>query len=1043
MTDETDLPTAARSAAPDATTNTPADAEGLLRCLGLASTAAPRAAGPPPAEVPGFGGLEELGRGGMGVVYKARQERLNRTVALKMVLRGAHLTATDRARFLAEAEAVAAIKHPHVVQVFEFGERGGQPYFAMEFLGGGTLAGRLKDAGQLPPADAAAVVEKIARGVQAAHEAGIVHRDLKPANVLLDAGGEPKVADFGLAKRGQADLTDTNAVMGTPAYMSPEQAGGRAKFVGPAADVWALGVILYECLTGTVPFRGGDAWGVLQAVQNDDPDPTDRLAPGVPRDLDLVCRKCLEKDPRRRYAAAADLADDLARFRAGESVTVRAPGRVERVARWSRRYPARAAAVGLGTAAVLLAGLVVGTTGLWRRAEAARADAVRVRDDLAEANARLGAAVAGEQAATREAREARAALGRVAGPRQAQMAYWELAGGRAALAREALAACPPEYREWERRYAEQLCSVAPAATFSGHAGRVLGGGFSPDGRRVVTADISGKVVVWDPGSGRVVRELGPHAAPCINALFLPTGDRVVTADGDRCAKVWDAATGELVKRAGVHQAAITGLAVRGDGRAVFTSSRDGTAVLWDLDTGRPLAGPLAHPDQVTAAAVDPSGEVLATGGADGVVRVWSGRTGAKVCDLTGHTDDVVTVAVSPDGKWVASASEGSTVRLWDVAARKLVWSESTKPGKPWTVEFARDGSQLVVAGPGRKVEVWATANRAKLRRFYGSTADALAAAAGPDGRLLVCNRDGSARVWAAAAARPVPLVGHEAQLTGVAVAPDGTAVTGSEDGTCRTWSADGTARRVLDCGSPVWGVSLSRDGGRLAAACGDGRVRVWDPLAGTLLFALDAHKGKATCAAFTPDGRELVTGGEDAVAVVWGLSDRAPRVTLAGHGRAVWAVDVAGGLVATASYDSTAAVWDAATGRRVSTLRGHDRRVLTVAFSPGGQAVATGGDDRVIRVWEPRTGRLAAELDTGNTKEIWSVQYRPDGRRLAAGSNDGSVNLWDLDARVPVLRISDSLRGVTAVAFAPDGETLLTGSADHVGRLHTANPPPR
>jgi serine/threonine protein kinase len=280
--------------------------------------------------VPGYEVLGELGRGGMGVVYRARQVKLNRVVALKMVLAAGHADPREVARFILEAEAVAAIRHPNVIQVYDSGEFHGRPYMAMECAEGGSLVAVLRAGGKLQPNVAAELVTKVARGVQAAHDRGIVHRDLKPHNVLLDdpppgapAGtwGEPKVTDFGLAKRGgTSELTQTGAVMGTPAYMSPEQARGETKSVGPAADVYALGIILYECLTGTVPFTGEDAWSVIRQVVSVEPEPVTRRVAGVPRDLDLICRKCLEKSPADRYASAGALADDLQRFLLGEAV---------------------------------------------------------------------------------------------------------------------------------------------------------------------------------------------------------------------------------------------------------------------------------------------------------------------------------------------------------------------------------------------------------------------------------------------------------------------------------------------------------------------------------------------------------------------------------------------------------------------------------------------------------------------------------------------------------------------------------------------------
>ncbi len=323
-------------------------------------------AGPSPdaatGTVPGYDLLAPLGEGGMGVVWKARQVKLNRLVALKMVLGEQRAGAKELIRFLAEAEAVAAVKHPHVVHVYEYGEANCRPFLAMEYLPGGSLSDRLKRTGRLDPKAAADLLSTLASAVQAAHDVGIVHRDLKSGNVLYDGHGQPKVTDFGLAKRtGEGNLTATQVVMGTPAYMAPEQARGDTKFVGPQADVYSLGVILYECLTNTRPFEAPDQLALLQKVAEEEPERPGKRVPGLPRDVELICLKCLAKDPAERYPTARELAADLDRFAAGEPVSVRAAGLVERAAKWARRKPTLAAAYTLGLLAVLLVVLAAGS----------------------------------------------------------------------------------------------------------------------------------------------------------------------------------------------------------------------------------------------------------------------------------------------------------------------------------------------------------------------------------------------------------------------------------------------------------------------------------------------------------------------------------------------------------------------------------------------------------------------------------------------------------------------------------------------------------
>jgi tetratricopeptide (TPR) repeat protein/tRNA A-37 threonylcarbamoyl transferase component Bud32 len=348
--------------------------------------------------IPGYEIFGEAGHGGMGVVYKARQAKLNRTVALKMVLGEARADEKAVIRFLAEAEAVAAVRHPSVVQVYDYGEHDGCPYMALEFCPGGTLADRLRGK-PLDPGAAARLVAAVAAGVGAAHEAGIVHRDIKPGNVLFDEHGEPKVADFGLAKRGAAELTRTGTVLGTPAYMSPEQAGAGTGFVGPQADVWALGVILYECLTGQRPFQAPDVDNLLVFIRTDAPPPPRKLVPRVPRDLETICLKCLEKDPADRYPSAKELADDLHRFLDGKPVRARPIGLIPRATRWARHNPVVA---GLLAAVVLVSLGLVGSLASQYRQAIERATFEEGKKKEAEKLAAEKAALADAEAARRK-----------------------------------------------------------------------------------------------------------------------------------------------------------------------------------------------------------------------------------------------------------------------------------------------------------------------------------------------------------------------------------------------------------------------------------------------------------------------------------------------------------------------------------------------------------------------------------------------------------------------------------------------------------------
>jgi tetratricopeptide (TPR) repeat protein len=317
-------------------------------------------------EIPGYEIVDELGRGGMGVVYKARDLRLNRLVALKVMRAGAYASETELARFQAEAEAVAALQHPNIVQIFDIGRHGQVPYFSLELVEGGTLAAKVHET-PLPAREAARMMGEVARAVAYAHSKGVIHRDLKPQNVLLTSGSTPKIVDFGVAKRldSAAALTQTEAVLGTPSYMAPEQADN-SRLAGPAADVYALGAILYRVVTGRPPFQAASTFETLRQVANEEPASPTKLNPQIPRDLETICLKCLRKEPAQRYAGAGDLADDLRRFLDGDTIVARPVSLAERGGRWCRRNPAVA---GLGTAlAVALVGGFIGMALLWRSA---------------------------------------------------------------------------------------------------------------------------------------------------------------------------------------------------------------------------------------------------------------------------------------------------------------------------------------------------------------------------------------------------------------------------------------------------------------------------------------------------------------------------------------------------------------------------------------------------------------------------------------------------------------------------------------------------
>lgn len=1011
----------------------------------------------PPAP-PGFAIERELGRGGMGVVYLARQLGLSRQVALKTVLR-ADASRVTVARFWAEAEVMAAVKHPNVVQVYELGEYDGRPFMAMEFVPGGSLADRLAR-GPLTPREAAGLVGQAAAGVGAAHELGVVHRDLKPGNVLLAADGAPKVTDFGLAKRRAADLTQTQAVLGTPAYMAPEQAAGRAKFVGPQADVWALGVILYECVSGRPPFEGATVADLLSQILSSEAAPLRAAGAGVPRDLGTIVAKCLAKEPEHRYAGALELAADLGRFLRGEPIAARPVGQFERLARWARRKPAAAAAYGFSSLTAVLAATVLVVAGFWRDAEGARRDAEGARDEaqrLREAadagrreEARLrqvaDAARAGEAAGRRQVERERDRVARYEYARTIQAAHAEWRENNVAAALAMLDATSPGLRGWEWHYVHRLCNGQRVTMRGRTSDRAAGLAFSPDGTKVLCAGSGMDVLVWDAGTGEQLFALQGHVFSA-RAAWTPDG-RIRTADGEGTVRFWDARTGAKVAtlekrvtgepspdgtrvlssddRTAVIQNAQTGAVERTfgddqtpvrsprwspDGAKVLTVSPDLSARVWDARTGEKVLDLKTSARDLRAAWWGPDGTRVLTA-SDDAAQVWDARTGKDLFALRGGA---VAQPWSPDGAHVLTDDAGMA-RLWDAKTGDLRRTLPTAFGWPETVRWSPDGTRVVMCGTrtgpalthgGRtQPRVWDTRTGYELT-FSGHRGGTRAAVWSPDGtRLATSGTDGTVRVWDAGTAAEFRTIEGGAGEPAQAWNPDGRSFFVVGAGRLQVKDARTGAPRPPDVGKAgaVWSASWSRDGGRLFALGRDGNAYAWDAKTGT------SHRLKL----FTPERNQL------------------PPV-------AEWSPD--GSRIAVAIASPEVYLRDAGTGREQAVLRGHTDVVGSVRWSPDGSKVLTarGGDlasgwvthaggyhgEGAARVWDAETGAQLLALP-GHETEVRIAEWSPDGSRVLTATQ-GAVRVWDASSGAELfrLKVSDDV-ACRVAAWSPDGSKVVT-----------------
>ncbi len=1018
---------------PDPDTSTPNDDE-LSAAI----------AQPIPAVTSRFGDyelLEEIAHGGMGVVYRARQLHLDRIVAIKMLLLGSRASDVVAERFQREAQAAARLRHPHIVAIHEVGEVEGQPFFSMDHVQGRDLGKIVREA-PLPARRAATYVQAVAEAIHYAHQHGIIHRDLKPSNILIDsATDEVRITDFGLAKRlgDDSDLTLSGQVLGSPNHMAPELAAGHHKLASPASDVFSLGAILYDLLTGRPPFLADSIQATLLKIRDVEPVGPRALNDGIPRDLETICLKCLQKEPGARFGSAQELADELGRFLRGDPIRTRPVGPLERMWRWCRRNPVDAGLVGASVS--LLGALVLGAGVAAVRIGAARSSEREQRMHVQAALRTLEITRAREMFQGGHSAEGLATLARLLrqSPSELGLAEWALLE----VARR------PFALPW-----------VPAVV---EAGPVFQAEWQPGGYGFALATAGGIGLhpdVNDPTRGWL---LPPAARPAED----PEGwgrERPVT------------------------------LSYAADGRWLATGGVDGTARVWDTATGQAISPPCQHPDWVTGLAFSPDGGRLATACRDGRVRLWSLPEGRLDDAVLAHQQWVNSVGFSPEGTMLVSASDDRTARVWSLPEGTPVGAPVTQPGGMKYAEFSPDGRRVVVAGhwSARVCEARTGRDLAPPLR-HGSVV--VMARFSPDGALLVtASLDRTARLWNSFTGAAVgQALAHADTVRDAVFSPDGLRVaTASEDRTARLWDArtGEPLSEPLRHFEAVWSVRFSADGTRLLTASSDGTAQVWDALPSVMVGTEDA--GSAAClhaewsrdgqrglvvtrsgvrtwagppgvlrtwpelrgasglvqACFAPNPAVIATAHENGAVQIWSVESLQPVAPPFLHRARVNAIEFSpdGNRLASASSDGTARIWPVGGGVGLGPALAHEAAVLVVSFSPEGTRVATASADRTARIWEAASGQpLIPPLYHGGP--VTAAAFSPDGQRLLTSSQDRTARLWDARNGKGIGPPLHHGAGVTGAWFSPDGAWVLTTSSDHSARLwdgrtgHPVSPP--
>ena len=962
--------------------------------------------------------LDVIGRGGIGIVYRARQRGSGLTVALKMLRAGRWPDGEDERRFRLEIAAVGKLDHPAVLPVYHSGIAEGRHFFTMKLIDGPNLESALGEyVGN--GREAAMLVATVALAVHHAHENGIRHRDIKPSNILIDGAGRPYIVDFGLAQlAGQEGMSTTGSLLGTPEYMSPEQASGRKGAVTTASDIYGLGAVLYALLTGNPPFRGDSVTELLEAVARRPPRSPRNLRKAVDPDLETICLKCLEKEPGRRYDSARALAEDLERWLEDRPITARRTSATERVRLWCRRNRVVASLLGL-----LAASLILGSTASVVMVVRAAEDASNARASEQQADSARNAALVARSKATSEAERFR----HLAYAADLQLAdhVWGAEDGTTrevdSLLRGLIpAGRSPDLRDFTWRYQwTRLHHAVPTFRLPRPA---MWGAFTADGR-VVTFDQGAALRWWDREGREAARPITFDRTEDARCIGLTADGSMALIRENLSSKVrlHETATGAVLRT--VEQPGglpVLDAAFSSDGKVLMTIAADATARTWEVATGRELESlRLAGLPKTGIFLPSPDGRSVWLGNYPDWFSGGSLDLGTGVFEFSKFYYSTISSAVSARNGLVAFGDSSSQVHFRDVDPNGIPKGVIRLPtGDASKLAFSSSGDSLALGQRDGRVSLWDVARRERIALHKGHLTEICMVASSPDGRWTASgDLDGIVKLWDRTAPEEGARLAFNSRVVDVRYSADGRFLAGI---------SDAETVRVLDARTLITvrffdRASLGAGIGRCIALSADGRYLAVGMRGdrGVLIVDLESREVRLKFPAEKPDG--LPAGMKREVASL----DFSPdgRYLAAGYGNRT---------IFSGPYKEIITIWDLRTRRPVTQLNGHMSHISGIVFSRDGRSMVSGSEDGTVRLWSVDGWRERRVLNA--VRGIHSVALAPDDRTIAGGSGDGRIFVWDKGGGEPRIFVGHSLM-VAGVTFSPDGRTLASGSSDKSVRL--------